>query len=197
MRASVESARGHIEIHSEAGVGTELRLVVPITMSVLPCLLVDAGGQRFALPMHRVVVVHDQTATITHAEGRRVLWVEDEPVTVTTLSEVLGHHDAADPDNSTDQIGPIVVVSGTLHRHAFQVTALVGQGDVVLKGLSPVLPRLEVIAGASVDPDGSVLVILDPPGLVDVGSRRRGGRCAPRIPRRCLMRGRSWSWTTP
>ena len=60
----------------------------------------------------------------------------------------------------------IVVLADTSRRHAFQVDALVGQRDVVLEGLSPSLPHLPAVAGASVEPDGSVLIVLDPPGLI-------------------------------
>lgn len=161
VRASVEAARGRIEIHSERGVGTEMRLMVPTTLAVMRCLVVQADDQRFALPMHRVVVARDGAAATTHAEGRRIIWVGDEPVTVTALGDVLGHPGQAAPT------GPIVVVNGTLQRHAFQVDSLVGQRDAVVKGLSGVLPRIDVVAGTSVEPDGSVLVVLDPPGLVE------------------------------
>ena len=58
------------------------------------------------------------------------------------------------------------MLADTAHRHAFLVDRLVGQRDVVLKGLSRLLPHLPAVAGASVEPDGSVLVVLDPPGLI-------------------------------
>jgi two-component system chemotaxis sensor kinase CheA len=68
--------------------------------------------------------------------------------------------------SAAESSGPLVVLSDAVHRHAFQVDRLVGQRDVVLKGLSRLLPHLPAVAGASVEPDGSVLVVLDPPGLI-------------------------------
>jgi two-component system chemotaxis sensor kinase CheA len=62
--------------------------------------------------------------------------------------------------------GPIIVLADSSRRHGFQVDRLVGQRDVVLKGLSRLLPNLPAIAGISVEPDGSVLTVLDPPGLI-------------------------------
>jgi two-component system chemotaxis sensor kinase CheA len=59
-----------------------------------------------------------------------------------------------------------VVLSDASRRHAFQVDLLAGQRDVVIKGLSRLLPHLPAIAGSSVEPDGSILVVLDPPGLI-------------------------------
>jgi two-component system, chemotaxis family, sensor kinase CheA len=70
---------------------------------------------------------------------------------------------------SGDRRGPIVVLTGPSQRHAFEVDQLVGQRDVVVKGLGRLLHRLDLVAGASVDPDGSILVVLDPPGLVERG----------------------------
>jgi two-component system chemotaxis sensor kinase CheA len=160
VRAGVEALRGRAVIESEAGRGTVLRLVVPITLAVLPCLLVDAAGQTFAIPLHRVVVVQAAYVATFHGEGRVVLWIDDEPVPVTALADVLGLPDADAPS------GPIVVVRGALQLHGFQVDALAGHRDAVVKGLSDVLPRIDVVAGTSIDPEGAVIVVLDPPGLV-------------------------------
>ena len=56
VRTNVESVHGRVEVRSEPGAGTEFRIIVPITTAVLRCLLVEAGGQRFALPFHRVLL---------------------------------------------------------------------------------------------------------------------------------------------
>jgi two-component system chemotaxis sensor kinase CheA len=167
VHSSVEAVRGRIEIESDPGTGTMIRLIVPITLAVLSCLVVEAGGQRFGLPLHRVVVVHDHRVAITRGEGRTMLWRGDEPVPVTALADALGQPGGCAPD------GPIVVVNGTLRRHAFQVDSLVGRRETVIKGLSPVLPRLDAVAGTCVEPDGSVLVVLDPPTLVERAHRRQ------------------------
>jgi two-component system chemotaxis sensor kinase CheA len=175
VHSSVEAARGRIEIESAPGTGTVIRLIVPITLAVLACLVVTAGGQRFGLPLHRVVVVHDHRVAITRGEGRTMLWRGDEPVPVTALADALGQPGGCAPD------GPIVVVNGTLRRHAFQVDSLVGRREAVVKGLSPVLPRLDAVAGTCVEPDGSVLVVLDPPTLVERAHRRQARATPPPV----------------
>ena len=177
VQASVEAVRGRVEITSERGAGTVMRLVVPITLAVLPCLLAEAAGQRFALPLHRVVVVQAPEVAKFQGEGRVVLWLDGEPIPVTPLAESLGLPD------ERGAAGPIIVVRGAVQSHAFQVDALAGHRDAVVKGLSAVLPRIDVVAGTSVEPDGSVLVVLDPPGLVDrarhaAGRRRPGPQAA-------------------
>jgi two-component system chemotaxis sensor kinase CheA len=172
VRSNVEAGRGRVEIRSRLGEGTEFRLVVPITLAVLRCLLVEAGGQRFALPFHRVLLCKAHRASDRgSAEGRPVVWVDDQPVPVSTLTDTLGRPRGSRAD------GPVVVLADTGRRHAFEVDRLLGQREVVLKGLSRLLPLLPAVAGASVEPDGSVLLVLDPPGLIQ--RARRGVRGDP------------------
>ncbi|MDX6296637.1 MAG: two-component system, chemotaxis family, sensor kinase CheA [Nocardioidaceae bacterium] len=161
VRANVEAVRGRIEVRSQPGRGAEFRIIVPITLAVLRCLLVEAGGSRYALPFHRVVRSQaDDASGRAHAEGRPVVWVDRSAVPVSLLAETLG--------GSSDEVstGPIVVLSDSTRQHAFKVDQLLGQRDVVLKGLSAALPKIPAVAGASVEPDGSVLLVLDPPGLI-------------------------------
>lgn len=178
VRTKVEAVRGRVEVRSDPA-GTEYRIIVPITLAVLRCLLVEAGGQRFALPFHRVVLSQaDDPSTRLHAEGHPVIWADKQPVALATLIDVLR------PGGAETASGPIVVLADTSRRHAFQVDRLVGQRDVVLKALSPLLAHLPAIAGASVEPDGSVLIVLDPPGLIQRARNlgRAGARPAPVSP---------------
>ena len=182
VRASVEAARGRVEVRSTPGVGSEFRIVVPITLAVLRCLLVEAAGQRFALPLHRVALAQaEEAAEIIHAEGRRMILLDGQPVVIAELADVLGL------PSTRSGPGTFVIVNGTVGRHAFLVDSLIGQRDVVVKGLSALVPRLDVVAGASVEPDGSILLVLDPPGLIE-RSRRDGTRgteiAAPQGPQR-------------
>jgi two-component system chemotaxis sensor kinase CheA len=166
VRTNVDAVRGRIEIRNSPGEGSEFRVIVPITLAVLPCLLVEAGGRRHAIPMHSIAVAQGAAeAEQESSAGRPVVWHGNQALPLSSLAETIGL--------PADESGPIVVVSGLTRRHAFRVAALVGQRDVVVKGLSRLLPRLDVFAGASVEPDGSILLVLDAPGLIDQARRRR------------------------
>ena len=106
-----------------------IRLVVPITLAVLACLLVEADDQRFAVPLHRVVVAQAEQAVGDARRGSAV------PVARRRAGagQPAGRR-ARSQRPSRQRPGPTIVVSGTLQRHAFQVDALVGHRDVVVKG---------------------------------------------------------------
>lgn len=172
VRTSVESVRGRIEVRTERGSGTEFRIVVPITLAVLPCLLVEAGNQRFALPLHSVVLVQpEHRATEGHVEGRPAVLIEGRPVPITDLSGLLGLP-------AVEGAAYIAVLAAKGQRHAFRIDVLIGQRDVVVKGMGRLIPRIGVIAGASVEPDGSILVVLDPLGLVERVRQTKGASIA-------------------
>lgn len=166
VQASVDAARGRIEVRSTPGVGSEFRIIVPITLAVLRCLLVEVGGQRFALPSHRVKLVQAEGAsTRLHAAGRPMLQVDGQPVVISELAQILGLA------STRKGLGTFVVVEAATGSHAFLVDVLVGQRDVVVKGLSALVPRLGAVAGASIESDGSIVLVLDPPGLIERSRR--------------------------
>jgi two-component system chemotaxis sensor kinase CheA len=154
VRASIERLRGRIEVVSTAGFGTEFRITVPVTAAVLPCLLVEAGGQRFALPMACIVSTQAPDATtITRAQGSPRVWVAGTVVPLASLGARIG---LDVPDE-----GPIVVVAQGESVAAYQVGALVGQRDVMVTSLGAFVPQLPLVAGAAVEADGSILMVLN------------------------------------
>jgi two-component system, chemotaxis family, sensor kinase CheA len=167
VRSSLAAVRGRVEVSSEPGAGTEFRLNVPITLAVLPCLVVEAAGQRYGIPMHSVVS-GEAAGSEDYVEGQPVIRLRDQVLPVSSLAATLGADvEAAGRRSSPGDGGPAVVVASLTRSRAFQVDALLGQRDVVIKDLGRLLPRLDLLAGASVEPDGSILLVLDASGLVD------------------------------
>jgi two-component system chemotaxis sensor kinase CheA len=160
VRDSLHSVRGRIEVRNRPGAGCEFLIAVPITLAVLPCLVVRCGDSRFAIPRHAVVTaVALDPGSALHAGGPMVR-VGAQAVPLSGLPETLGAGACAGG-------GVAVVVAGLTRSHAFRVDALDGQQDVVIKGLGDLLPRLDAVAGAGIDADGSVLLVLDPAGLLE------------------------------
>jgi two-component system chemotaxis sensor kinase CheA len=166
VRASLNAVRGRIEVRSDPGMGTEFRIAVPITMATLRCLVIKAGGQAFAIPLHsvRAVLPSQPSATVG---GRAMTMLDGRPVPISSLSAVLGMGNGA--------VGPAVVLAGLTRSHAFTVDDLVDQRDVVVKGLGELVPRLPAVAGAGVQPDGSILLVLEAAGLIERARRMDNG----------------------
>lgn len=174
VRDSLDSVSGHIDVRTEPGRGTSFVIRVPMTLAALHSLLVTAGGSRYALPLQSVVTVLD-------GRGNGSIRVGDDDVPVSSLAAALGF----DANGSS---GPAVVLEGQAGRHAFRVDALVGQRAVVVKELPRVVPRLPLVAGASIEPDGSVMLVLDAHGLVQkAGGVRASAPSAFRGLRRALV----------
>ena len=166
VRASLNAVRGRIEVRSDPGMGTEFRIAVPITMATLRCLVIKAGGQAFAIPLHsvRAVLPSQPSATVG---GRAMTMLDGRPVPISSLSAVLGTGNGA--------VGPAVVLAGLTRSHAFTVDELIDQRDVVVKGLGELLPRMPAVAGAGVQPDGSILLVLEAAGLIERARRMDNG----------------------
>ncbi len=166
VRASLNAVRGRIEVRSDPGIGTEFRIAVPITMATLRCLVVNAGGQPYAIPLHSVRAVLPPQPS-AQVGGRSMTMLDGRPVPISSLAAVLG------TGNGT--VGPSVVVAGLTRSHAFTVDDLVDQRDVVVKGLGELVPRLPAVAGAGVQPDGSILLVLEAAGLIERARRMDNG----------------------
>jgi two-component system chemotaxis sensor kinase CheA len=170
VRSALESIRGRVEVQTAPGRGSEFRLAVPITLAVIPCMLVSCAGQRLAIPIHSVVKVLQASGdAVKHADRRAIVMVDGQPVPVSSLAATLGLGGSAN--------GPVMVLAGLSRSHAFRIDAILGQRDIVIKGLGELAPRLDVVAGASIEPDGSIIVVLEAARLVD----RAQGHRAPVI----------------
>jgi two-component system chemotaxis sensor kinase CheA len=166
VRANLNAVRGRVEVRSDPGAGTEFRIAVPITMATLRCLVVSAAGQSYAIPLHSVRAVLGTQAESTLA-GRATTMFDGRPLPINGLASVLGTGNGCN--------GPAVVVSGLTRSHALKVDHLIDQRDVVVKGLGELLPRLPAVAGAGVEPDGSILLVLETAGLIERARRRELG----------------------
>jgi two-component system chemotaxis sensor kinase CheA len=163
VRHRLEAIQGRVDVRSQPGAGTRFRIAVPLTLAVVYSLLVTAAGQRFALPMQSIAGIVPAEKEVRSAGGRWVVVPDGHPIPIATLAATLGL-DAGAPGAP---LGPTVLISGHAERYAFRVDEVRGQRQVVVKGLSQVLPRLSVIAGASVEPDGPILLMLEPAALIE------------------------------
>jgi two-component system chemotaxis sensor kinase CheA len=171
VKAHVQSLRGEFEVHSEPGRGTVMTMLLPLTLALLRVLLVERGGQVFGVPLASVEEAITVTDTMSLG-GRQAIEVRGRSVPLADLAEIVG---AAAPALGKDPTALVVASSG--RRVAAACDKIVGEQEVVVKSLGPLLASMPGYLGAAINGDGSVALILDPASLA--GQVARG---APRAP---------------
>jgi two-component system chemotaxis sensor kinase CheA len=155
---AVAAVHGAIEVVNHPGLGAEFRIVVPITLTVVSCLIVSIAGQSFALPLHRIIRMLD-AQHIQVVSGRKLAVIDGLAIPVSNLGTLLGL--------PTVDEGPWVLLGTPTRAHAFQIETVLQKRDVVVRGLTGRLRDLTAVNGASIEPNGSILLVLDVPTLID------------------------------
>jgi two-component system chemotaxis sensor kinase CheA len=172
-KSHVEALGGRIEVRSEPGRGTQVVLLLPVTLALLNVLLCERAGQPFGLPVSSIgeVVTVTETASL---EGRPRIEHRGEAIPVGDLTEMLG---AAAPAPLSAQPPAIVLASAT-RAVAVCCDRLLGDRELVVKSLGPLLAGVEGYLGAGILEDGRVALIVDPNRLLEARSPR-GAAAAP------------------
>jgi two-component system chemotaxis sensor kinase CheA len=172
VREAVELLHGSIEVDSSPGASTTFSVSLPLWVSTMHCLLVQAEGQTFALPVSAVErVIRAAPEDLLPAAGRETVRIDGRPVIVSRLSEVLALKSAGGGDRQSRR--PIVVLGGPDRRAAFLVDSLVQIYEVVIKGLPEPLSRVPHLAGATILGTGQVAMLLSPTELIASAERDR------------------------
>jgi two-component system chemotaxis sensor kinase CheA len=158
VATAVEAVHGEVQVVNHPGAGAEFRIIVPITLTVVQCLIVSIAGQSFALPLHRIVRMLE-AQHVQLVSGRKLAVIDGVAVRVSDLATLLGLPSASD--------GPWVLLGTATESHAFQVETVLQKRDVVVRGLTGRLRDLKAVSGASIEPNGSILLVLDVPHLID------------------------------
>jgi two-component system chemotaxis sensor kinase CheA len=158
VRTAVAAVHGEVQIVNHPGAGAEFRIVVPITLTVVPCLLVSIGGQSFGLPLHRIIRMLE-AQNVQVVSGKNLAVVDGQAVPVSDLATLLGLPSAG--------VGPWVLLGSADSPHAFQVETVLQKRDVVVRGLTGRLRDLKAVSGACIEPNGSILLVLDVSTLIE------------------------------
>ncbi|MFN8623106.1 MAG: hybrid sensor histidine kinase/response regulator [Chloroflexota bacterium] len=180
VQAVVHAAGGSVRVSTVPGEGTTFSLHLPVTRSVLRCLLVTIAGEPFALPLSHVDrLLRIAPEDLVTVEGRACVRVDDETVGLVPAAEVLEMGEGA------TAAGPIhiVVLADRGRRHGLEVEGFTGERDLVVRPLDPRLGTVPDVLAASLLDDGTPIVILDPDDLVRSIDEDLGGGRLRRLPR--------------
>ncbi|MDT8428983.1 MAG: chemotaxis protein CheA [Pseudomonadales bacterium] len=164
VKTRIAQLNGAISIDSKAGRGTRIEIKVPLTLAIMPTLMVMIGDQTFALPLASVNEIFDLDMQRTNVvDGQQVVTVRDKALPLYHLRRWLVD---ASYRAESDCTANVVIVSIGTQRIGFVVDHLVGQEEVVIKPLGRMLHGTPGMAGATITGDGRIAIILDIPGLL-------------------------------
>jgi two-component system chemotaxis sensor kinase CheA len=163
VKTKINQLNGTVNIDSKMGVGTTLEIKVPLTLAILPTLMIVIGEQTFALPLGSVneIINLDMQKTNT-VDGQLTMIVRSKAIPLFYLGEWLARGEV----NIDKTKGHVVVVQIGTKQLGFVVDALIGQEEVVIKPLDELLQGTPGMAGATITSDGGIALILDVPGLL-------------------------------
>ena len=173
VRSNLKKLNGSVDLQSEPGMGTTFLLRLPLTLAILPVLLVRVVDEIYALPLRAVVeTVQVDLQRIHRVEGSEVLCLRDETLPLLRLAQLFASESssraAATPQALAQQARKVVILGVAGQRVALLVDHLLGQESTVVKPLGSHLHHCPSLAGASISGDGRVRLVLDPAGLIAV-----------------------------
>ena len=169
VRSNVERSGGTVELLSEEGKGTTLRMRVPLTLAIIPALIARCGGQMLAIPQGALVEMlmvlnRDEENLVEYVGEARMFRLRERLIPLISLSELLGTESHA-------PLGFYVAILEVKGRtFGLMVDDLAEPQEIVVKPLSNILRGLDLYSGATALSDGSLALILDIAGL----ARRSG-----------------------
>jgi len=165
VRNAVERINGHVELSSQLGKGTRLRLSLPLSMAVTNVMIIEAGGRRFGVPMDLIVeTVRVHADDIHHFKHARTTVLRGRIVPLRALHELLALDDAPTLNDEGEHAVLVMRLGG--ENVGLLVDQFHGATDIILKPLEGVLAGLTGFAGTALMGDGSVLMVLNPKELV-------------------------------
>ncbi len=163
VKTKINQLNGSVTIDSKIGVGTTLEIKVPLTLAILPTLMIVIGKQTFALPLVSVnEIINLDMQKLNTVDGQLTMIVRSKAIPLFYLGEWLARGEV----NIDKSIGHVVVVQIGTKQLGFVVDALIGQEEVVIKPLDELLQGTPGMAGATITSDGGIALILDVPGLL-------------------------------
>ncbi len=165
VRTNIEKLNGIIDIDSKLGEGSVFKLKIPLTLAIMQALLVSTQEEYFAIPLSSVLetvrISMDEVYTI---EGKNVLRLRDEILSLVRLSDLFGVKQIFDPSEHTY----VIIIGLAESKMGIIVDGLVGQEEIVIKSMGDYLQGIEGIAGATIRGDGGVTLIADVAAMMNL-----------------------------
>jgi two-component system chemotaxis sensor kinase CheA len=181
VKKNIQDLKGTIDVITRVGEGTTFRISLPITLAIIQALIVEAGGEKFAIPLTSVEEsLRIYTRDIKTVERKEVFTLRDFTLPLLRLSDAFGLDDQHDHGPDTKWF--IVVTRAGEKTVGLLVKALVRQQEVVIKSIGERLKTIPGIAGATEIGESEIVLVVDVGSLIDhFGGRARDTRAAAAV----------------
>ncbi|WP_324831107.1 chemotaxis protein CheA [Pseudomonas saxonica] len=170
VKTKIAQLNGSLSIESTLGRGSKIVIKVPLTLAIMPTLMVMLGNQAFAFPLVNVnEIFHLDLSHTNVVDGQEVVIVRDKALPLFYLKRWL----VASAIHEEQREGHVVILSVGTQRIGFVVDQLVGQEEVVIKPLGKMLQGTPGMSGATITGDGRIALILDVPSMLKHYASRR------------------------
>ena len=166
VKTKVEKIGGTVDVHSAEGKGTTIRIQIPLTLAIIPALMVTSGSERFAIPQVSLLeLVRLETGkAIEIVHGAAVYRLRGRLLPLVYLNSELGLVTHPLPETSDTAVS-IVVVQAHGYEFGLVVDGILDSEEIVVKPLGKQLKKISTYSGVTILGDGHVTLILDIPGL--------------------------------
>ena len=170
VRTVLDRIKGTVQVISVPGKGTTIQLCVPLTLASIQTLLFRVGGRLFAVPISSVVeITRCQSQEIHHIDQREVLRLRNQVLSLVRLNDLKGIHAVETAKNQKKNF--VIVIGAAEKRFGLLVDQLVGEEELVIKALPSDIVASDLVSGASILGDGTVVLILNVPAVLSRLSR--------------------------
>ena len=165
VKTNIEKVNGIIDVESEIGKGTSMKLKIPLTLAIIQALLVGVQEETYAIPLASVLeTVRISTDEIYTVEGKSVMRLREDVLSLVHIADIF----EVERIMSGGEHAYVVVLGLGTQKLGLVVDTLVGQEEIVIKSLGDYLKGIEGIAGATIRGDGGVTLIVDVVALMDM-----------------------------
>ncbi len=167
VKTNIEKIGGTVDLQTKMGKGTTIKVKVPLTLAIIPALVVTTGGERFAIPqvslLELVRLEGEQIKKIEHVHGTPVYRLRGKLLPIVYLNKILhmNTQDLVKEEPEESDVISIVVLQADNQRFGLVVEDINDTEEIVVKPLSKQLKSISVYAGATIMGDGQVALILD------------------------------------
>jgi two-component system chemotaxis sensor kinase CheA len=173
VRSKVKELNGTVDVESEPGRGTTFSIRLPLTLAILPSLMVEVDSDVFAIPLESVIeIVCVSRRNMATVHGHWTVPLRDRVVGLLTLGALFGwkHRNGKKEERESDDTMLVIVGEGD-RQVGLVVDRVLGEEDVVIKSIADNYRNVGGVSGASILGDGRISLILDPPALIEMASR--------------------------